>query len=67
MAYKCNLEKAQELVGEADGFLKQSNAEPEITARLVKQVLDSMKKAIVLDENNNGAWNNRGFAKYNLG
>jgi tetratricopeptide (TPR) repeat protein len=66
MASKANKEKAQKLVDEASELLKRIDAEPENKIQLALQVLELMNEAIALDETNDNAWSNRGFAKYSL-
>ena len=60
MASKSNKEKAQELVDKAGELLKRIDAEPENKTQLAQQALELMKKAIALDEENDGAWNHKG-------
>ena len=67
MASKANKEKAQKLVDEASELLKRIDAEPENKIQLALQVLELMNEAIALDETNDNAWSNRGFAKHALG
>jgi len=67
MASKANKEKAQKLVDEASELLERVRAELENKTQLALQVLELMNEAIALDETNDNAWSNRGFAKHALG